>query len=290
MSDKSSGLDFDRQIFAQPQAPGTRPASHASAILLGLALTGALAFLVYKLVPQIARDSASTDNSSVAAVDKRLVEMEARIEKLEAARRSSASNQKEQPAVAQDTFSKPVPKTVYQISPPTRSRDHVTSPAPAGADPATAQRLSNLQRGLGAVQSDVASNHEAWQAATDRLTEMAGEVGAQGVQILQNSDEINQLLAHTEVEAIPFELRRGGDPQPVGPVSLVLKSTNPRTQRYTLCVLIQSSCVDLKDRSLHEVVQFVLVRNSTPLRVIATKVTKSEVLGYLEAPKNRAGQ
>jgi hypothetical protein len=122
------------------------------------------------------------------------------------------------------------------------------------------------------------------------LAEMAGQVGTQSVEILRNQDEINQLLVRTEMEAIPFELRRGADPQPVGPVSLVLKSTNPKAQRYTLCVHIQNSCIDLKDRALHEVVQFILVRNTTPVQVIATKITKDEVLGYIEAPRHHSGQ
>jgi len=91
------------------------------------------------------------------------------------------------------------------------------------------------------------------------------------------------------MEAIPFELLRRSNPQPVGPVSLVLKTSNPKTERYTLCVLIQSTCIELKDRTLHEVVQFVVSRNTTPLEVIATKITKDEMLGYLEVPKSLIG-
>jgi hypothetical protein len=87
--------------------------------------------------------------------------------------------------------------------------------------------------------------------------------------------------------AIPFELIRGTNPQQVGPVSLILKSSNPKSQRYTLCIFIQPSCIELKDHTRFEVVQFVVARNAIPFKVIATKIAKDEILGYLEVPKSQ---
>ena len=290
MGDKSSGPDFDRELFAQPQVSTSRPAPRVSGIVFVLAVIAAMAFVAYKLIPQISKESASANNPTLTELDKRLVGIEGRLEKLEAGRRTAVLTQKEPSADAKNTSSKPAAKTIYQISPVTRQSDHAQPGHAAASDPATAQRLATVQQGLGALQSDETANREAWRATTDRLAEMAGQVGTQNVEILQSQDEINQLLARTEMEAIPFELRRGANPQPIGPVSLALKSANPKTQRYTLCVYIQPACVDLKDRTLHEVVQFVLVRNATPLQVIATKITKDEVLGYLEAPRHHNGQ
>jgi hypothetical protein len=286
MSDKSSGLDFDRQLFVQPEAPASRPKSNVAGLLFAFAIIAALAFLAFKLIPQIVRDSASANSPALADLDKRLIQIEGRLEKLEASRRGAAQSKNDQPSAPNDTSSKPEVKTVYQISPAQKQRNlSGANPTPT-SDPATVQRLSALQQGLGAVQSNEAANREAWQATTDKLADMAGQVGTQGVEILRNQDELNQLLARTEMEAIPFELLRGSNPQPVGPVSLVLKSSNPKTQRYTLCVYVQPSCIELKDRTLHEVVQFVVSRNTTPLEVIATKITKDQVLGYLEVPRS----
>lgn len=289
MSDKSSGLDIDRQLFVQPKAPTSPPAARVSGLFFALAIIAAAGFLAYKLFPQIARDSASANNPSVAELDRRLVEIEGRLEKVEANRRSTVSAKKEDPLDPKATSSKPTVKTVYQISPAPRQHDHLGVKSTQTTDPLTAQRLSALQQGLGALQNDETANREAWQATTDKLADMAGQVGTQGVEILRNQDELNQLLARTEMEAIPFELLRGSNPQPVGPVSLVLKSSNPKTQRYTLCVYIQPSCIELKDRTLHEVVQFVVSRNAIPLEVIATKITKDQILGYLEVPRSQSG-
>lgn len=280
MSDKPAGVDFDRQVFVQPHARTPPPARGFAGTFFALAVIAALAFLTYKFLPQFLKDSASAGDPALADVDRRLATIEGRLEKLETARRAAVPAKKEEPAESNKTFSKAEMKTVYQISPASRQPVHA-APVPT-PDPATAQRLSALQSGQ-------AADREAWRATTDRLADMAGQVGTQGVEILRSQDELNQLLARTEMEAIPFELRRGSNPQLVGPVSLMLKSSNPKTQRYTLCVYFQPSCTELKDRTLHEVVQFVVSRNTTPLEVIATKITKDVILGYLEVPRSQRG-
>jgi hypothetical protein len=290
MSDKPDGIDFDRQVFVQPQAPTARPESQAAKVFLALTVIAAIAFLGYELLSRIPGESANAGDPALADLDKRLTGIEERLEKLEVTRRAALPAKKDEPAEPKETLSNPAVKTIYQISPPPSQHTHA-APAPTpDPDPATARRLSALQQSFGTLQSDQTANREAWQATTDKLADMAGQVGTQGVDILRSQDELNQLLARTEMEAIPFELRRGSNPQPVGPVSLVLKSTNQKTQRYTLCVYIQPSCIALKDRTLHEVVQFVVSRNTAPLEVIATKVTKDVVLGYLEIPRSLSGR
>jgi hypothetical protein len=288
MSDKSSGFDIDRQVFVQPQAPGARSTGRLGGLIFALAAIAAIAFLGYKLLPSITRGTGSASNLTLAAIDKRLATIEGRLEKLEATRRGAVPAKPAQPADQKETPSTPPLKAAYQISPAPEHLVHAPQASAPAPDTATARRLSNLQQGLGALQNDQTANREAWQATTDRLADMQGQVGVQGVEILNNQNELNQLLASTGMEAIPFELRHGTKPQPVGPVSLLLKSSNPKAQRYTLCVYIQTSCIELKDRPPHEVVQFVVSRNSHPLAVVATKIMKDEILGYLEVPRSQS--
>lgn len=287
MSDKPNGIDFDRQVFIRPQARTTRPESQAATLFLALAVIAAIAFLGYELLTRVTRESTNAGNPELADLDKRLTTIEERLEKLETTRRVALPVKKEESTEPIGTAPKPAAQTIYQISPPQRQRGQTT--AAPGPDPTVAHGLSTLQQGLGALQSSDAANREAWQATTDKLADMSGRVGTQGVDILRSQDELNQLLARTEMEAIPFELRRGSNPQPVGPVSLALKSTNQKAQQYTLCVYFQPICIELKGRTLHEVVQFVVSRNTSPLEVIATKITKDVMLGYLEIPRTLIG-
>jgi hypothetical protein len=221
----------------------------------------------------------------LAELDQRLAALEGRLDKLEAARRAGVSAKKEEPVEPNQAPPKPAVKTTYQISPAPAAPSHMSAP-----DPEIAQRLSSLRKDVGDIENNETANRETWQATTDRLSAMAGQVGTQNVAILRNQDELDQLLARTQMQAISFELLRGSNPQPVGPVSLRLESSNPKSQRYTLCVYVQPLCIELKDRSLHEVVRFVASPDSTPLEVIATKITKNQVLGYLEVPRGQSGR
>ena len=102
-------------------------------------------------------------------------------------------------------------RAVYRVTPSIPQQPRIAAP-----DPATTQKLSALQQDLGTVQNDASANREAWQATTDRLADVAGQVGSQHGEILRNEDEVNQLLAQTARSALPFELRRGASPQQWG--------------------------------------------------------------------------
>lgn len=291
MADKSAGIDFDRQVFVQtPQPNKTNSASRVGGLIFGLVIIAVLAFLGYKLLPQnAAQTSASSTDPALADIDHRLSTIEERLDKLERTRKAAlVEHRKEatEATQAQSAVKAPV-KTVYRISPAPLQASQQTRNQAGGVDQTTKDRIAALQEGIGRLQKDQAANNDAWQATTNRLADVAGQVGTQNVQMLRNQDELNELVNRTDMEAIPFELLRGSNPTPVGPVSLVLKSTNPKKQSYTLCVYVQPTCIELKDRMVHEVVQFVASRNGQPLEVIATRIVKDEILGYLEVPRSQ---
>lgn len=289
MDKSSAGIDFDRQAFVQSQStPPRSPGGRLGGLLFGLAIIAAIAFLGYKLLPQASRAAASNDDPAVANIDQRLTSIEERLTKLESEKKTVTIVRKEQPAPAAAAVpAQRAGKTIYRVS---ATPWQGSKTAGQTVDAATSQRLSNLQRDMGDLEKNQAASQDAWQATTNRLADMAGQVGSQNVQILRNQDELNEVVNRTDLQAIPFELLRGSNPQPVGPVSLILKSTNPKKQSYTLCVYVQPSCIELKDRMVHEVVQFVVSRNSAPLQVIATRIVKDEILGYLEVPRNQIPQ
>jgi hypothetical protein len=289
MTDKS-GIDFDRQAFVQTQAPPkTVQGVRVGGLLFAVAIIAAMAFIGYKLLLQTATDSANNTGPTLTDLDKRLASIESRLDKLERSRKTVVAAKSEPPTEVNEPSPRPVVRTIYQISPAPRRETRAAPVSAPALDSGTTERLSNLQQGLGDLEKSEAANEQAWQATTDRLADVAGTVGTQGVEILRSQDELNELLSRTEMEAIPFELLRGSNPQLVGPVSIVLKSTSPKTQRYTICVYVGPSCIEMKNRTLLEVVQFVTSRNAAPLEVIATKIVKDEIIGYLEVPRNPSG-
>jgi hypothetical protein len=289
MTGKPSGVDFDRQVFIQEPPPSAAPSTgRAIGLVLFLIAAVGVIFVAYKLMPQLVQQSSPSDPPAMADIDRRLSMIESRLEKLESERQVSsigARRQEDPSTEPKQVAPKPVVRTIYQVSPASTEPVHDASGA---SDPAASQHIAALQQRLGAIQSEQTETREAWQATTDKLADMAGQVGSQGVEILKSQDQLNELLSRTEMVAIPFELLKGSNPQPVGPVNFVLKSANPKTLRYTVCVYVQPSCIELKDRTLHEVVQFVVSRNTSPLQMIATRIVKDEIVGYLQVPRDQS--
>jgi hypothetical protein len=281
--DKSSGIDFDRQAFATSTEQAPRSASPLAGIALLVLVVVVLGFVGYKILMHAFADSPAADSRALLQVQQQLTEIQGRLEKLEQTRARAAAapslSVKLDPTASADGNAQKAPHTAYQVTPAYTQPKHVVVP-----DPATSKKLDGIQKGLGTLQNDTSANREAWQATTDRLADVAGEIGTQRVEILRNRDEVDQLLARTERTAIPFELLRGSNPQSFGSVSLGLKATNQKNHHYTMCVYVQGSCIELRDRSLYEVVELSLSRGSQPLMVVATKVTRDRVLGFLELP------
>lgn len=292
MDRKNAGIEYDREAFipaADRMSDGNPSLRGILVLLASIAAIAALAFLGYKIVGQSDASGSSADSRVLGQLDQRLAGIEQRLGNLEQdshrrAYASPAQAPKSDPPAASNN-SNAGSRSNYQVSPrpPQQTRTVVVT------DPATQSKIAGLQQGLGALQNDTTANREALQATSNRLADVSGQVNSQNTQILRNQDEVNQLLAHSEKTSIPFELLKGTEPQVVGPVHLALKSTNQKNHRYTLCVYVEQSCMELKDRNRFEVVEFIVSRNSPPLEVIATKVSKDGILGYLEVPRGIAG-
>ena len=262
-----------------------------SILLLAVVAVG---FVGYKLIADAGGDSSNSDNRSLAQVQLQLTDIEKRLDELEKRRRPVsdsvaplAKKPETEASTPESTANPPRPK--YSVSPTIAQQPYRAAPRP---DPAAAERLARLQQGLGSLQTTTSSNQEAWQATTNRLADVAGELasqeedlGAQRGQIIQNQNELNRFLTQTEHTSLTFELSRSSTPQEVGPVRLALRSSSDKSHRYTICVYIQDSCIETKDRVLFEVVQLAVSRDTAPLELIVTKVLKNGIAGYLEVPK-----
>jgi hypothetical protein len=279
-----AGVDFDRQAFIPAAQPASRPAPQLIVplvLVIGIAIIG---FVGYKLVSQYSQNSSAANSQSLQQIQDQLAGMEKRLDQLEKHRKVSVA---EAPAnvapaaQAQHASGSTAPKRpAYKI---TSGSALDPQPKPSRAPEPVLQPPSNQPRFSSSDETAIA-NHEAWQATTNRLADVVGVVGSQQGEISQAREDINRLLAQTKRSAMQFELRRGANREPVGPVSLVLKAADPRNHRYTICVYLENHCTELKDRAQNEVVVFVLNPNSAPLELVATKILRDQVVGYLEVP------
>jgi hypothetical protein len=277
-----AGIDFDRQVFVPPvdQAPTKQPSRIIGVLILAIAISG-IGFVAYKLMSDPSLNGTSAEANSLQQIQQQLADMNQRLDQLEKRRKIAAPEPAVTTPKTSPAASSAIPRSTrpaYQISAasslsPQRNPDPIAQP-PSARPPAAA------------ATSD--ADRESWQATTNRLGDVVGAVGSQAEEINQTRDELNQLLSQTRRSALQFELTRGTGRQSVGPVELLLKGSDPRSQRYTVCVYVNNKCIELKDRVLDEVVVFVLARGTPPLELVATKISRDEIVGYLEVPTDRA--
>lgn len=284
-----AGIDFDRQVFAR--APETHTPLQTPRIVgalflvIAVLVAGYAGFrLVSKYLPS--GSSAETAPPAMDQIQQQLANMEKRLDLLEKHRKVVTVEPQSTRPVAPTPPPAAAPaskgssyKIVAASALPTQRVHTQNQPAPQAAQTMTAKSGSSV---------DASANREAWQATTDRLADVVGVVGNQQGQISQAREDLDVLLAEARRTAVPFELRRGGSREPVGPLWLLLKGSDPKTQRYTLCIYVDDQCVELKDRAADEVVVIVLSRRTAPLELVATKVLRDQIVGYLEVPTDKA--
>jgi hypothetical protein len=279
-----AGVDFDRQAFIPAAQPAQRPAPRLVVPLVLMLAVAALGFVGYKLFSQYSQGTLAANPQGLEQIQEQLAGMEKRLDQLEKHRKVSVAETPAStapPVQSQHTSGNPSPKRpAYKI---TSGSALDPQPKPSSPPQPMVQSPTTQPRFTSSDETAIA-NHEAWQATTNRLADVVGVVGSQQGELSQAREDINRLLAQTKRSAIQFELRHGANREPVGPVSLVLKAADPRNHRYTICVYLENHCTELKDRAQNEVVVFVLNPNSAPLELVATKILRDQVVGYLEVP------
>ena len=282
-----AGIDFDRQAFVPTTEKASRvPPNILGPIILIVAIVVA-GLLGYKLLSgSSARSAQNADSEGLAQIQQQLGEIQKRLDVLEKHRKITAAAE---PVKAPEKVGPPplatnaAPIRSYKVSSgvpqPVPMRQPTATPSSA---PSSAQQAS-----LHVVEEKANANHEAWQATTDRLADVVGVVGSQQGEITQTREDVNKLLARSGRSALPFELRRNGGREPVGPVKIVLKNVDTKNGKYSVCVYVGDQCIELKDRAVNEVVAFVISKDSAPLALVATKVLRDQIVGYLEVPSNK---
>jgi hypothetical protein len=316
------GPIFDRQVFVKTKATEKPPSRSPLPGGLVLVIVAALsAFATYRYVK--AGGTAPTnpaDKVQIAELQGKLKTMQARVDELERRRRPTPAKH-----VADDvkpTDAKPA-ATVHTLlaedaphpagrltggshvstrpaaastrhsasNKPAAELPHKDSPAavkPPTPEPKTpvASSQSVPTKELSVLKGNLEANHEEWQATTDRLGNVVGELDSQRNAIQRTQTGVNYLLERVQRSDVSFTLRKGSGPQHVGPISMELASTSVRGQHYSIRMMVDDKSVELKDRALNEIVQFYTSRSKYPLRLIVSQIERGQVSGTLAVPSS----
>ena len=146
--------------------------------------------------------------------------------------------------------------------------------------------VTDVKTDVGGVKTDLGQTKTDLAAAVAQLTSMKGDLSDHTSLIARNHDELEVLKHKGDRTFYEFTLAKGAK-KPVGTVSLELKKTDPKKNKFTLVVYADDKQYEKKDRNTNEPLQFYAGKDPMLFEIVVNSVSaKNTVTGYLSVPKN----
>jgi chromosome segregation ATPase len=279
-----------------PPDPGS--SSLKTAVLVGavIAMLAANVYLymqvdvlkteISKLRESIATEVTNLRENSTATSATHRKSIETLKSELEQARRAAAvaaSNAKSEAEVHADKIAKEL------AAEQKRQEQQITGQISEVKEAATTAntKIENVNGEVTNVKSQVASTKSELDKTIANLNKVTGDLGVQSGYIATNGKELAALKRLGERNYFEFNLAKAKTPQKVGDITLLLKKTDPKRNKYTVEVHADDKVTEKKDKNINEPVQFYVAKARQPYELVVNEVGKDIVKGYLATPKDQ---
>ena len=145
--------------------------------------------------------------------------------------------------------------------------------------------VTGVKTDVGVVRTDLSSTKDNLDKTTSDLKRTMGDMGVMSGLIATNSKDLQALRDLGERNYFEFDLEKGAMTKKVGNVTLTLKKSDPKRNRYTIAVLADDKLVEKRDKTINEPVQLYTATSKQPYEIVVNQVEKDKVVGYLATPK-----
>ncbi|PYU28862.1 MAG: hypothetical protein DMG31_18870 [Acidobacteria bacterium] len=146
-------------------------------------------------------------------------------------------------------------------------------------------KFGQVSTDLTGAKSDIAATKKDLDETKKSLTTAVGDLNGQGVLIARNHEELDDLKRLNERNIYDFKLTKSKQPQHVGPIQILLRSTDPKHYKFTMTVIADDKSIEKKDRNVDEPMQLYVHGVRAPYEMVVFEVTKDGANGYLSTPK-----
>jgi hypothetical protein len=145
--------------------------------------------------------------------------------------------------------------------------------------------VTGVKTDVTGVKAEVASTQTELEKTTNDLKRTMGDMGVMSGLIATNSKDLSALRELGERNYFEFDLKKPEMTKKFGDVTLVLKKSDPKRNRYTVEVMADDQRVEKKDKSVNEPVQLYVSDSRQPYEIVVNQIKKDEIVGYVSTPK-----
>lgn len=280
---------------AEPQRSGLMTALVAGAIIALVAANIYLYVQIDHARTEIARMqeklmtelSNLRDTSTVTATSqtRHLQTLKEELEVARAQARNSASQVKAEAQAHADRLAKQLEAEQAKAQQQVRSEISSVKESATSAVNATNAKLADVSTDVGSVKTQVSENETELKKTIADLKSARGDLGVQSGLIATNASELAALRRLGERNIFEFKLGKTKTPQRVGDITLMLKRTDPKKNKFSVDVMADDKLTEKKDRNINEPMQFYTGKARQPYELVVNQVSKDLIVGYLATPK-----
>jgi chromosome segregation ATPase len=138
---------------------------------------------------------------------------------------------------------------------------------------------------VSSVKQDVATTRTDLDQTSSDLKRTMGDMGVMSGLIATNQKDLAALRQLGERDYFEFDLKKAALTQKIGDLTISLKKSDPKRNRYTVEVLADDKRVEKRDKTINEPVQLYVADARQPYEIVVNKIGKDEIVGYLSTPK-----
>lgn len=151
-------------------------------------------------------------------------------------------------------------------------------------------KLTDVSTDVGGVKTQLGSTQAELQKTIATLKSVQGDLGVQSGLVATNGQELAALKRLGERNYFEFKLAKTKQPQRVGDITLLLRKTDPKKNKYTVEVMADDKLTTKQDKNINEPVQFYTSKAKQPYELVVNQVQKDQIVGYLATPKEQAAR
>lgn len=151
-------------------------------------------------------------------------------------------------------------------------------------------KIADVSTDVGAVRTQATNTQSELEKTIRDLRSAQGDLGVQSGLIATNAQELAALKRLGERNIFEFKLGKSKTPQRVGDITLVLKKTDPKKNKFSVDVVADDKLTEKKDRNINEPLQFYTAKARQPYELVVNQVSKDLIVGYLATPKDQVAR